>query len=585
MRSTFSLATIIGNTRDTVRRFPFESAVAILGTTVTLVLVNGRDLDIVRDHTQTILNVIVTAPILMSLLLSISVAQERGSLQNHWATIGRLLSLIISGFIVSSLTYTDALAIEVTTLFLASHALVAVAPFHRGALSTWNFNRALFLRMCLALVFTGVLTSGVMLAVGSLNVFFEIRASSEVFSSILVVALGVYNTFFVLAGIPHVDEEKSADVPPSLRWLIQFVLIPLVGMFLIILYAYGCKVVFLSELRGEVAGYILAMGVASLLAWALAWPLRDNPEHRFVGFYVRWLGPVMIPMAALLTIAIAIRIAEYGVTPERFAVASLTAFFDIVILYLTIHRRSDLRILPLVLIIIGGITALGPLGSVAVTVRNQTARAESVLAANGIGAGERVDTIRFAQYPIEDRITWYSAVKSIREVDTTALHTYLSSHGLQFDTSSRVWHSLRIVGIQKPERPMPSAKEGDADNHWKFLVYQFDDDSVGLDIHHYKHQYFVKLTSKKPITIGKFTVAAVNDSSTFVIKDKREVIVDSLPLRQLIEGISTAEYPSIAGRTVKSTSGRRAFFLINGRGTVKDTHVEGLFMRGILFER
>ncbi len=554
MRSSFSVTAIINGIRDAMRRFPSEGAVAIIGTIVALVAVNGSDLDLVKENMRTITSVIVTAPMLLVLFLALSVAHERGGLAARSVLIGRVVATALAGIIIASLSYTNAMPVEVATLFIASHAIAALAPYHRGALATWNFNRALLLRMCLALVFTGVLTGGVMVAIGSLDVLFGLRAEPEVYGSIVTIALGLFNTFFVLSGIPTGDEEERTDLPRSLRWFIQFVLIPLVGIFLVILYAYGFKVVFLSELKGAVAGYVLAMGVASLLAWVLAWPLRDDPEQRFVGFYVRWLGPVMVPMAVLLTVAIAVRIMDFGVTPDRFAVATLTAFFDVTILYLTVWRRPDLRMVPLVLSIIGAITALGPLGSVAVTVRNQLARANALLASHGIGETDRIDSVLFSALPLDERKAWFSSVQAVKNVDTLAMHAYLTSHGLRADPTRDYW--LGIVGLKDPRSDPGRANYSS--------VYFPADSSSPLDAIASSRQYAMRLRDGQTAMFDGNTIRSSEHGTLFVITNADGVAIDSIEFKPLIKHLDANNKLTMSERHVISTAGRHTFVVLEG---------------------
>lgn len=578
MRSAFSISAITAALRDTIRRFPTETIVALLGTVVALVFVHAEHTTFVDAHARYFLACIFTAPMLLAVQLAISIMREIDGISAAVAGVARAVATALAVVIVMSIdTASEATGIQILTLGIASHAMTALATFRRGALATWNFNRALLLRMCLALVFTGVLTGGLMTAVGALDVLFGVDVRSEYYATIATLSLGIFNTMFVLAGIPTADEVQRSDLPRSLRWFVQFVLIPLVGVFLVILYAYGFKVVFFSELKGAVANYILSMGVASLLAWVLAWPMRDDPEHRFVGFYMRWLGVVMIPMAALLVVAITVRIMEYGVTPPRFAVASLTSFFVIVVGYLTVRRRPDLRMIPLVLCVIGVLTALGPIGSVSVTLRNQASRATGVLTANGVWDGQRADTTKFSSLPNETRRAWYDAVYAMADVDTMAARQYLRALALDVREDATLPYRFDIVGMQ------PVNGRRTAWQNVEFMVPEHD--TAGLSISEATRSFAVKLAPPTEGSFGTWKVGSTSNPGIFTIRDASGAPIDTLDVKALLQRLNGIPDAPLADRQVPSRSGRFVFVPIVGYGSLQQGLVEYVSLQGLMIVR
>lgn len=578
MRSAFSIAAITAALRDTVRRFPVETIVALLGTAVALVFVHAEDTPFVEQYERYVLASIFTAPMLLAVQLAISIMREIDAISAAAAGIARAVASALAVVIVMSIdTASEATVIQILTLGIASHAMTALATFRRGALATWNFNRALFLRLCLALVFTGVLTGGLMTAVGALDVLFGVDVKPEYYATIATLTLGIFNTIFVLAGIPTADEEQRSDLPRSLRWFVQFVLIPLVGVFLVILYAYGIKVVFFSELKGAVANYILSMGVASLLAWVLAWPMRDDPEHRFVGFYMRWLGVVMIPMAALLVMAITVRIMEYGVTPPRFAVASLTSFFVIVVGYLTVRRRPDLRMIPLVLCVIGVLTALGPLGSVSVTLRNQASRANGLLTSENVWDGQRVDATKFNQLPDIKRRVWFDAIDAMNSVDTLASQAYVHALGLAIrqGMNSRYWMS--VVGMNRPDKAL---------TYYQWMNFDAPtNDPNGLVPGGATKIFACDLPPAKRTTFGTWKISSTKGGLTFLISDVDDTTVDTLDVRRLVGARNGHTNSPLADRQVTSSSGRFTYVPMHGYISITDSVAVAVSLKGLMIVR
>jgi hypothetical protein len=198
------------------------------------------------------------------------------------------------------------------------------------------------------------------------------------FMHVAVIFLGLFNTIVVLTGIPHATDvsDESPLVPQVLQWLTLFILIPLVIIYVVILSIHGFTVLVLNDFNGSVAAPALGFGMVSLLTWLLAWPLHEQAQHRVARVYVRWLGVALIPITIMLTIAIAIRVMEYGVTPERHVVMLLTLFMITMNGALLVTRRLDVRFLPAVLVVLAMLGGVGPFDSASLSARYESYEGE-----------------------------------------------------------------------------------------------------------------------------------------------------------------------------------------------------------------
>ena len=437
--SVFSIRSLLSGVLETTRRFPVEVLIAALVTVLSVLLVHNEDLDLTQATTRFLTVSVVTCIGWFAAQLSITLAYASGGIGTALMWIMRGVATTLALIVLRLIDLdSDATPVQLLSIAIGTHACIVLAPWIRGSVATWDLGRTLLLRIGMAGVFTAVLAGGLVLALTSLNVLFDVEVATELFADVNVICLGLFNTLMVLAGVPRMSDQPQPTLPSALRWFVQFVLIPLVLVFLAILYAYGIRVVFFSDLCGAVAGYVLALDVFALLALVLAWPLRNDPQHRVVGVFVNAIGPVLLPMTALLVVAIGVRIDEYGVTPARFAVALLTSFVVLVNLYLLRRSDIDVRALPLVLAILGLATAFGPLGSAQSTVRSQSKRLEQALrdakAINGAG----VDTLAFQRANDTIRAAFFGAFETMQSVDTVAAYTILARLGVPraIDTAS-----------------------------------------------------------------------------------------------------------------------------------------------------
>lgn len=433
----FSIRSLMEGVQITMRRFPVEVLIAMLATVLSVLVVHNDDLALTQATTRLLTVSVVTCIGWFAAQLSITLAYASGGIGTSQMWILRGLSTTLALVAVRLIDLdSDATPVQLLSIAIGTHACIVLAPWIRGSVATWDLGRTLLLRIGMAGIFTAVLAGGLVLALTSLDVLFDVDVAAAVFADVNVVCLGLFNTLMVLAGVPRMSDQPQPSLPSALRWFVQFVLIPLVLVFLVILYAYGIRVVFFSELRGAVAGYVLALDVFALLALVLAWPLRNDPQHRVVGVFANAIGPVLLPMTALLVIAIGVRIDDYGVTPARFAVALLTSFVVLVNLYLLRRSDIDIRVIPLALAIIGLGTAFGPLGSAQSTLRSQSRRMEQALTDAKAIKGAGVDTVAFQRANDTIRAAFFGAYETIRSVDTAAAHALLLRLGVPVTTDS-----------------------------------------------------------------------------------------------------------------------------------------------------
>jgi len=149
------------------------------------------------------------------------------------------------------------------------------------------------------------------------------------------------------------------------------------GLWAIIL-TYGLKILMAWDLpKGEVA----ALTTPFLIVGALTWLVLEPPfiQKNSLARWFRWLWfPVSLPAAALLGIAIYIRIDQYGYTEQRVALVLAVIWALGIGTWFTIKKESarDIRLVPGVgaaLLLIGSFTAQ-PL-----SVLNQTQRAKGLM--------------------------------------------------------------------------------------------------------------------------------------------------------------------------------------------------------------
>ena len=120
--------------------------------------------------------------------------------------------------------------------------------------------------------------------------------------------------------------EKDGSYPQILKFFTQFVLIPLLLIYVTILYFYAGKILINWELpRGWVSYLILIFSLFGLLSFLLVHPIAQKKENLWIYSFNRWFYFVLIPLIGLLFWAILYRINLYGITHGRYYVLLLAS--------------------------------------------------------------------------------------------------------------------------------------------------------------------------------------------------------------------------------------------------------------------
>ncbi len=463
---------------QTFRRFPFVILSAI-GAAVLLHHLAGIEFDPARGADT-------FYPALMACILGIPlfIAIELLAESRGWSGTARLeaalvgLALLVAYYAVLPYPITGAEVARCLLLIAGLHLLISFVPFglRSGTENDlWQYNKVLLLRFILAALYTLVLYVGLSLALLACDTLLEIDVEPWNYVQLWYWAAFVYATWFFLAGIPENVRslERVRDYPVGLRVFTQYVLIPLVVIYLIILYAYTAKIIIQWSLPQGWVGYpVIGVSVTGMLALLLVHPIRERAESAWIASYAKYFYWTLYPLIALLAIAIATRIADYGVTERRYLVVVAGAWLLGVALYFSFGRRKGIRVIPISLCIVTFLTTFGPWSATSVSRRSQLGRLRDILIREEVMIDGRLDStpkridfereseisdiVRYLHdmHGIADLRDWYARPERLPDEATPQLA--LQEMGLLY---RRRWEERDEFAI-RPREPNPLALEG-----------------------------------------------------------------------------------------------------------------------------
>jgi len=306
-------------------------------------------------------------------------------------------------------------------LLALAHLFVAAAPFlnRRPVADFWEYNKQLFANFVVGAVYTMILYSGLSLAVLAVNELFSLEITFKIYAHLFVLLAGVFNTAFFLAHFPpefqFADRDQSYNV--VFKNLCQYILIPITGLYFLILYAYSVKILVTWNLpHGWVSSLVLGFSVAGIFTYLINYLLPAHTDSKIVHAYRRWFWWVLLPMVGLLFVAIGRRIADYGVTEERYFVAHAGVWLLALCGYFLWSKTDNIKFIPISLGLFILVAILGPFSAFQVAQRSQTGVLRDLLEKNGRFDGDRLKAGGTA-VPVEDAQRIYSGLEYLDKQD------------------------------------------------------------------------------------------------------------------------------------------------------------------------
>ncbi|TFH64727.1 MAG: DUF4153 domain-containing protein, partial [Candidatus Zixiibacteriota bacterium] len=280
-----SIQQVMQESSRTLLRFPFVIACVFVGTLSALALV-----DYDTPPTSSLLfNLLVAAGIGIPFLLAITLFAESGKwsrLRNFSAqSFGVILLAAYALSIPSALIVAPLFHLfRMQMLLVAVLFLVTVAPYIGRLTPTgfWHFNKALLFRLLTAALFSQVLYAGLAVALAALQNLFGLDVPGRRYFQLWILVTGVFGIWFFLAGVPDDVEslESSTDYPGSIKVFAQYILLPVLFVYFVILYAYLGKILIeWNWPRGWVSGLILGFSSTGLATLLLLYPIRERSEN------------------------------------------------------------------------------------------------------------------------------------------------------------------------------------------------------------------------------------------------------------------------------------------------------------------
>lgn len=370
--------------KQVVLRFPLQVLAAVVGTGVCCYLADSHKGAIEEEYLS---KIVLICNLALTFLLSADLYAELNGFdaKKKWGLRGLVL-LICTGlyFALHPICFTADLY-RVAFLAVAGHLLVAFAPFIRkGTLNGfWQFNKTLFLRFLTSGLYAAVLYAGLAIALISINGLFNVQISGATYIRLMSVVFSGFMTVFFLAGVPKDFEalDKEEFYPKGLKIFTQYVLIPLMTVYLLILLVYEVKIAINWQLpKGLVSSLILGYAIFGILSLLLIYPIREKAGNGWIKLFSKFFYVMMIPLVVLLLLAIWKRVGNYGITESRYVLMVLSLWLLFITGYFLLVKAQNIKLIPISLCILSILAIYGPQSASSVSKYAQINRLKSLFA-------------------------------------------------------------------------------------------------------------------------------------------------------------------------------------------------------------
>ncbi len=277
-------------------------------------------------------------------------------------------------------------------LMLGSFVALAWIPFWKRSASNkilWLWDSQLIGSIVITLFFAIVLFLGLAAALWSIEMLFELDIDEEFYFDIWVLIAALFSPLFFLS--QFVPEPAKLKEPKSVSAFMaiftKYIMTPLSGAYLVILYAYTAKILITWEWPKNVLGWLVIafLGVA-IFTYFLWTPLLKPSFEKYRRIF--WL--TLIPQIFLLFVAIGWRIKAYSWTENRYFVVVLGLWLLGTTLYFLLRKDAKFKWALVALTAVIFVSQIGPLSGYTIGKTAQTNRLMQLLTENNIKQGDQL---------------------------------------------------------------------------------------------------------------------------------------------------------------------------------------------------
>lgn len=237
---------------------------------------------------------------------------------------------------------------------------LSVSPFTRIARGPdredqqtrfWLLNHRAVASAIIAAAAFAIIAFGLLIIERSLSTLFGLDASRVFYQWLLPITGLFLSPVYWLSTLPKLGDVQMAEaerpefISKAIGFLGQFVLVPLLLIYALILLAYTGQIIVTQKLpEGMIGWMVMGFVLVGAATWLVLYPpfMRDKPLVKL--FRRLWFWLTLLPLG-LFFFAVWVRVDAYGLTSERMLLLG-GGIWALVIAAIFLVRRGDIRLIP-----------------------------------------------------------------------------------------------------------------------------------------------------------------------------------------------------------------------------------------------
>jgi len=287
---------------------------------------------------------------------------------------GLLLTYALPLLAIGAFQVTDTAWIVPWALPAIALLWLSVSPFtriERGAPRAeqqdrfWSTNQQAVATAVIAAAAALIIGLGTAAIERSLSILFGLE-TGQIFYNTVLPFVGLFLApVYWLATLPRLSAYRAGELdradflPLSIGFIGQFILVPLLVIYALILVAYAAQIAITQKLpQGMIGWMVLGFVVTGAATWLIVHPafMRSRPLVRL--FRAWWFWLTLAPLV-LFFIAVWVRVDAYGLTAERILLLAGGAWAALLALVFIVGR-GDIRLIPALAGLILLVLSVGP---------------------------------------------------------------------------------------------------------------------------------------------------------------------------------------------------------------------------------
>ena len=406
----------------------------------------------------------------------------------------------------------------------------------RDDLHVWDFTHKLWTGVGFAVVGSCIFLVGILAIRFALNSLFGIDIKWMAEELILPIGLGFLAPLYWMSTLPQADEpylelhDNPGFVSKAVAFLGTWLLTPLILIYALILLAYGAKIALAGSLpKGEIAQLALPFIFIGTLNWLILEPpfIKEKALAKLFRRVWFWL---MIPVSILLGMAIAERIANYGLTIERILLLLCVIWALGISVWFALRKETyrDIRFIP------GFAAALlfaAAIGAPIISVHNQDKRFGKFMKKSGLVSVDNVLTQNITDKDAAQKAK--GALQYLYRTDENRrIERRLAKFGvsMQADKADEVYKALSLDQVDLFRERNSGINWRDDDNFISVEGYDF----VTGELQFYEN-------SKDTRPIFKYVGLDIQLKNSHLIGREGQAVVFDTDLTDVIDEFGTAD--------------------------------------------